>query len=59
VVTVPPLAGLTLDAATQALTAAGLVPGQAAGPVTGTVLASDPASGQVVRRGTAVNLLLT
>jgi eukaryotic-like serine/threonine-protein kinase len=59
VVTVPPLAGLTLDAATQALTAAGLAPGQAAGPVTGTVLASDPASGQVVRRGTTVNLLLT
>jgi serine/threonine-protein kinase len=59
VVTVPPLAGLTLDAATQALTDAGLTPGQAAGPLTGTVLASDPASGQVVRRGTAVNLLLT
>ncbi len=58
VVTVPPLAGLTLADATTTLQAAGLVVGDVAGPSTGRVVAASPAPLQVVTRGTRVNLLL-
>jgi beta-lactam-binding protein with PASTA domain len=48
--------GQSLEAATAALQQAGLTVGQVAGA--GNVLASDPAPGAVVKRGTPVNLLL-
>jgi serine/threonine-protein kinase len=58
VVTVPNVAGLSLADATTQLNGAGLAVGQVAGPPTGTVLATGPNAGAVVKRNTAVNLLM-
>jgi len=56
VVTVPNVVGQPQAAATTALQQAGLTVGQVAGA--GNVIASDPPGGAVVKRGSAVNLLL-
>lgn len=59
VVEVPDLKGMSLDAAEAALEAAGLVLGEFTGSGGNReVVASDPAAGESVPRGTAVNLLL-
>ena len=58
---VPPVSGLTLDRATQAITAAGLKVGEVSKRATNDsppdlVLAQDPATGAPVRKGTAIAL---
>lgn len=59
VVDVPNLEGMTLDEAEATLGRAGLVLGEFSGAGSNrTVVASDPAAGESVRRGTEVNLLL-
>jgi eukaryotic-like serine/threonine-protein kinase len=58
VVTVPDVAGRSLDDAADALEAAGLEPGQVFGPARGDVAFTDPESGSTVRRGTTVDITL-
>jgi eukaryotic-like serine/threonine-protein kinase len=58
VVTVPDVAGRSLDEAVAALEAAGLTPGQVFGPAAGRVAFTDPDAGQTVRRGTVVDITL-
>ena len=59
VVPVPEMNGMTLDEAEAALEAAGLVLGEfVGGGGNRTVVASDPAAGESVPRGSEVNLLL-
>jgi eukaryotic-like serine/threonine-protein kinase len=58
VVTVPEVAGRSLDDAVAALEAAGLTPGQVFGPAAGRVAFTDPDAGQTVRRGTVVDITL-
>jgi eukaryotic-like serine/threonine-protein kinase len=57
-VTVPDVAGRSLDEAVAALEAAGLTPGQVFGPAAGSVAFTDPDAGQTVRRGTVVDITL-
>lgn len=57
-VAVPDLTGMTLDAAEAALRAADLQLGQDCCASKGTVVGSDPGTGAMVRRGTAVNIFL-
>jgi len=56
VVTVPGLNGDSVQTATTALQAAGLVLGQVYGPPAGHVFTTNPPSGQQVRRGSTVSL---
>jgi eukaryotic-like serine/threonine-protein kinase len=58
VVTVPDVAGRSLDEAVAALESAGLTPGQVFGPAAGRVAFTDPDAGQTVRRGTVVDITL-
>jgi serine/threonine-protein kinase len=55
-VTVPAVAGLSLQQATAALTAAGLTVGPLVGDRTKPVAAATPATGSTVARGSAVGL---
>jgi len=57
-VTVPNVVGLSLADATTQLTGAGLTVGQVAGPPTGIVIATGPNAGAVVKRTSAVNVLM-
>ncbi|MBK9179221.1 MAG: protein kinase [Acidimicrobiales bacterium] len=57
-VTVPQVAGQSLDGAAASLEAAGLVPGQVFGPARGRALTTSPTGGQVVGRGTVVDIYL-
>src|SRR5262249_34445287 len=59
VVTMPGVVGKPLAEAVGLIQQAGLTIGEVAGPDAGTVVAARPAEGQVVKRGTAVNLLLS
>ncbi len=57
-VTVPDIVGRTLDELNKALEDAGLRPGDLSGSARGRPAATDPASGAVVDRGTAVDIFL-
>jgi eukaryotic-like serine/threonine-protein kinase len=55
-VQVPPVRGLSVDAATAQIKAAGLTVGGVVGDPTATVYVSNPPSGSMVKRGSAVKL---
>jgi serine/threonine-protein kinase len=55
-VQVPPVRGMSVDAATAAIKAAGLAVGGVVGDPTATVYVSNPPSGSMVKRGSAVKL---
>ena len=57
-VVVPPVQGLSLEEAVQALEAAGLVVGDAFGPAKGDPFLTDPSAGTEVRRGATVDIYL-
>ena len=59
VVPVPDLSGMKLDEAEEALVAAGLVLGQDCCNSKGRVVASQPAAGEQVRRGSSVDVFLS
>jgi beta-lactam-binding protein with PASTA domain len=57
-VTVPDLVGRTLEELNKALEDAGLRSGDVSGNASGSPAATDPKSGAVVDRGTAVDIFL-
>ena len=58
VVTVPNVVGLDLTTAVANLTQAGLAQGTISGPIEGKVLATNPGPTAVVKRGTAVEIVM-
>jgi beta-lactam-binding protein with PASTA domain len=58
VVTVPNVVGLDLTTAVANLTQAGLTQGTISGPIEGKVLATNPGPTAVVKRGTAVEIVM-
>jgi serine/threonine protein kinase len=57
-VAVPNVKGLSLDAATAALTKAGFTPGNVSGKASGKVTGTNPGIGSMQKKGTAVDLTL-
>ena len=57
-VVVPPVQGLSLEGAVEALEAAGLEVGDAFGPAKGDPFLTDPSAGTEVRRGATVDIYL-
>jgi serine/threonine-protein kinase len=57
-VAVPNVKGLSLDAATAALSRAGFAPGNVSGKASGKVTSTNPPIGSMQRKGTAVDLTL-
>jgi serine/threonine-protein kinase len=58
VVTVPNVVGMDLTTAVNTLVAGGLAQGTISGPIEGTVLATNPGPTAVVKRGTAVEIVM-
>jgi serine/threonine-protein kinase len=57
-IAVPNVKGLSLDAATSALSKAGFAPGNVSGKASGKVTATNPPIGSMQKKGTAVDLTL-